>query len=288
MKICIITDDNSGLKKDEIKGLPIYIVRMPIIIDGVCYFEDEMTEDEFYKKQKECENICTSQPSPGIITKMWDDLLKEYDCILHMPMSSGLSSTCETAKMLAEDYKGKVIVIDNHSISVTLKRAVFNALNLIKDNKTPLEIKNILEEEYKMTSIYIMVDTLTYLKKGGRITAAGAMIGNTLHIKPILAINGFKLDAKAKPIGVKNAKKTLFELIRNDLKTKFKDVPFDELEFGLAYTHNLENANAFKEEFLNQFKPNHFVMNPLSLSVAVHIGPGSLALTISRIIKYLI
>ena len=283
--ICIVTDENAGFKKEEISGLPIYIIRMPILIDGECFFESSISEDDFYKKQEENENICTSQPSPGEVMTLWDELLKKYDAILHIPMSSGLSASCETAKTLAEDYKGKVYVIDNHSISLTLKRSVLNALNLINNGKSPEEIKEILEKEFEQTSIYIMVDTLTYLKRGGRVSTTSAIIGNTLHIKPILAINGYKLEAVAKAIGLKNAKKTIFELIKTDLETKFKDIPFDELEFGLAYTHNLQGANVFKEEFINEFKPKSFKMDPLSLSIATHIGPGSLALTISRIIK---
>ncbi len=285
MNICVVTDENAGFKKEELDGLPIFIIKMPILIDGNCFFESTISEDEFYKRQEEKENISTSQPAPGEIFKLWDSLLTKYDAILHIPMSSGLSTACETAKMLAEDYKDKVFVVDNHSISLTLKRSVLNAINLIKDGKKPLEIKEILENEYEKTSIYIMVDTLTYLKRGGRVTAAGAMIGNTLHIKPILSINGFKLDAKAKAIGIKNAKKTMFELIRHDLETKFNGLSFDELEFGLAYTHNIDNATIFKKEFFNEIKPKNFKMDPLSLSIATHIGPGSLALTISRIIK---
>jgi DegV family protein with EDD domain len=285
MKICIVTDDNSGIKKEDINGLPIYIIRMPILINGECYFENNLSQDEFYKKQKECENIITSQPSPGEIIETWEKLLTKYDYILHIPMSSGLSSSCATAISLAEDFGGKVVVIDNHSISLTLKRSIYNALNLINDEKSPLEIKEILEKEHLNTSIYIMVDTLTYLKKGGRISSTSALIGNTLHLKPILSINGQKLEAKTKAIGLKNAKKALFDLIKNDLETKFKDVPLEELEFGLAYTYNLESANQFKEEFVKEFNPTRLVMDPLSLSIAVHIGPGSLALTISRIIK---
>lgn len=285
MKICIVTDDNSGIKKEDINGLPIYIIRMPILINGECYFENNLSQDEFYKKQKECENIITSQPSPGEIIETWEKLLTKYDYILHIPMSSGLSSSCETAISLAEDFGGKVVVIDNHSISLTLKRSIYNALNLINDGKSPLKIKEILEKEHLNTSIYIMVDTLTYLKKGGRISSTSALIGNTLHLKPILSINGQKLEAKTKAIGLKNAKKALFDLIKNDLETKFKDVPLEELEFGLAYTYNLESANQFKEEFVKEFNPTRLVMDPLSLSIAVHIGPGSLALTISRIIK---
>lgn len=286
MKIVIVTDDNSGFKKDEIKGLPIYILRMPILIDGECFFEDEnLDEDTFYNKQKTCDKVCTSQPSPGEIMKVWDLLLKEYDAILHIPMSSGLSATCETAKALAENYDGKVVVVDNHRISVTLKRSIYNAINLIKDGKTPEEIKDILENGISATSIYIMVDTLTYLKKGGRVTAAGAAIANTLHIKPILAINGYKLDAKAKAIGTKNAKRMMIQLIHHDLDTKFKGIPIEDLEFGMAYTHNLDDALEFKEEFIKEFNPKNFIMNPLSLSIAVHIGPGSLAVTISKIVK---
>jgi EDD domain protein, DegV family len=286
MKIAIVTDDNAYFTKDELKGLPIFTVRMPILIDGVCYFEnDNLTENEFYNKLNKANNVSTSQPAPGEVLALWDKILKDYDAILHIPMSSGLSCSTNSAKILAEDYKDKVFVVDNHRISVTLKRSIYDAINLIKLGKSPLEIKNILEETKADSNIFIMVDTLTYLKKGGRITPAAALIGNTLHLKPILTIDGEKLDAKSKAIGTKNGKKIMLQLIRDLLNTKYKDIPFEDLEFAIAYTHNLEDANTFKSEFINEFHPTNLVMNPLSLSIGVHIGPGSLAVTVSKIIK---
>lgn len=166
MKICIITDDNSGFTKDEANKLGIKILRMPIIINGECYFENEtINSDLFYKYLEEDKDVKTSQPSPGEVINLWDETLKNYDAIIHMPMSSGLSESCHSALMLAEDYKDKVFVVDNHRISITLKRAVYDALNLIKLGKKPAEIKDFLENTKSESVIYIMVDTLKYLKK---------------------------------------------------------------------------------------------------------------------------
>lgn len=284
-RICIVTDDNAGFSEKEAKELGLRIVKMPIIIDGVSYFQNEnITTDKFYKCMEDNKDITTSQPSPGLIIEMWDSILKEYDSILHIPMTSGLSEECNTAKMLAKEYGDKVQVVDNHRISVTLKSAVYDAIKLSKTNKSAEEIKEILEAQSLESSIYIMVDTLKYLKKGGRVTPAGALLGATLHIKPVLSLFGEKLDAYKKAIGTKKAKQIMIDAVKNDIKTKFKDSKIEDLIFGMAYTHNLDEVNAFKKEVSQELniKEEDIIMDELSLSVATHIGPGSLALTITK------
>lgn len=288
MKVCIVTDDNACFSRKEIANKDIYVIKMPVVINGEDFFENEnLTTDEFYKKLANGDDIRTSQPSPGQIINLWDELLKKYDAILHIPMSSGLSNSYQTAEMLAQDYKNKVFVVNNHRISVTLKSSVRDAKKLLDQGIQPAYVKSYLEAEALNSSIYIMVDTLKYLKKGGRITPAGAMIGEALHIKPVLAINGEKLDAFKKAIGSKKAKIIMIEAIQEDLKTKFKDFENDELVFQMAYTYNLEEALAFRKEYAKALNINEkqIELDPLSLSVATHIGPGSLALTCSHVIK---
>ena len=283
MKICIITDDNSGFTKDEANKLGIKILRMPVIINGECYFENEtINSDLFYKYLEEDKDVKTSQPSPGEVINLWDETLKSYDAIIHMPMSSGLSESCHSALMLAEDYKDKVFVVDNHRISITLKRAVYDALNLIKLGKNPAEIKDFLENTKSESVIYIMVDTLKYLKKGGRVTAAGAALGATFHIKPVLTILGGKLDAYAKCMAVKKSKLTMLSAVENDIKTKFKDTNINYLDIAVAYTYDVDEAKLWVKEIEDYFKIKNVRMDPLSLSVATHIGPGALAIAVSK------
>ncbi len=285
MKICIITDDNSGITPIEAKELGIKLLRMPVIVDGKVYFEnDNITTQEFYTWLAEDKDIKTSQPAPGDIINLWEETLKEYDQIVHIPMSSGLSESCHSALMLSEDYKDKVFVVDNHRISITLKRSVYDALNLVKQGKNAAEIKDILEKEKSESTIFIMVDTLKYLKKGGRITPAGAALGTTLHIKPVLKLLGGKLDAYAKCLGVKKAKKAMLEAVKKELETKFKDVPIEKLDFATAYTYDIDSANIWVNEIKEYFGINNVLCNPLSLSIATHIGPGAIAIAVSKII----
>ena len=286
-KIVVITDDNSGFNKEEANKLNIKVLKMPIIIDGEVFFENEtITKEEFFDRLNKNEDISTSQPSPGIIIEMWEDLLKEYDYILHIPMSSGLSASCQTALSLAEDkeFIDKVFVVDNHRISVTLKQSVYDAITLINKGLTPKEIKEKLENEASNASIYISVDTLKYLKKGGRITPSAALIGEALHIKPVLQLFGGKLDSYKKCLGTKQAVNALKTAIKNDLETKFKDCSRDELVFSAAYTGKDDTiikkvVEEIKEE-LNIDTP--IIIDHLSLSVSTHIGEGALALTISK------
>lgn len=288
MKICIITDDNAGFTNEEIAELGIKVIKMPVLIDGEEYFENEsLSTEEFYRRLENGADIKTSQPAPGQLLKVWDETLKSYDAIIHIPMSSGLSESCNTATVLASDYNGKVLIVNNHRISVTLKTAVRDAIKLAKESKTPEEIKAYLEGDAYNSTIYIMVDTLKYLVKGGRITPAAALVGGALHIKPILTLLGQKLDAYKKVIGVKKGKLTLINAIQEDLKNKFKDYSREDLCFQMAYTYDLAAALEFRKEFAASLGINEdqIELNPLSLSVATHIGPGAFAVTVSHFYK---
>lgn len=287
-KIAIVTDDNSGITPEEAKQLGIYIIKMPVLIDGTEYYEyDNLTSEQFYKFLEEDRDVKTSQPSPGNVMNLWESLLKDYDEIVHIPMSSGLSESCNTAKSLAENFDGNVFVVDNHRISVTLKRSVLDAINLRDKGYDGAAIKETLEATKGDSSIYIMVDTLKYLKKGGRVTPAGAALGATFHIKPILQIQGGKLDAKAKVIGVKKAKLKLVEFAKEDLIKRFKYLANKgEYEIEIAYTYDKSLAEDLIKLLQEQIPdlPEIASVIPLSLSVATHIGPGAMAVAISKII----
>lgn len=279
-KIAVVTDSNSGITQEKGKELGVHVIPMPFYIDGELFLEDiTLTQEAFYEKlASDCE-ISTSQPAPGEVMEFWDKLLKEYDEIVHIPMSSGLSSTCETAIMLSKDYDGKVEVVNNQRISVTQKTSVLDAVRLAKAGKSALEIKESLEAEKLEASIYITVDTLKYLKKGGRITPAAAAIGTVLNLKPVLQIQGEKLDAFAKVRGWKRAKKTMLDAMEKDLLHRFGG---KKMSLLAAYTCSAEEAKSWKEELEDRF-PNYTIdMDPLSLSVACHIGPGALAVACAK------
>ena len=279
-KIAVVTDSNSGITQEKGKELGVHVIPMPFYIDGELFLEDiTLTQEAFYEKLgSDCE-ISTSQPAPGEVMEFWDKLLKEYDEIVHIPMSSGLSSTCETAIMLSKDYDGKVEVVNNQRISVTQKTSVLDAVRLAKAGKSALEIKESLEAEKLESSIYITVDTLKYLKKGGRITPAAAAIGTVLNLKPVLQIQGEKLDAFAKVRGWKQAKKTMLDAMEKDLLHRFGG---KKMSLLAAYTCSAEEAKSWKEELEDRF-PNYTIdMDPLSLSVACHIGPGALAVACAK------
>ena len=285
-KIAVVTDSNSGITQEKGKELGVHVIPMPFYIDGELFLEDiTLTQEAFYEKlASDCE-ISTSQPAPGEVMEFWDKLLKEYDEIVHIPMSSGLSSTCETAIMLSKDYDGKVEVVDNQRISVTQKTSVMDAVRLAKAGKSALEIKEILEAEKLESSIYITVDTLKYLKRGGRITPAAAAIGTVLNLKPVLQIQGEKLDAFAKARTVKQAKTIMTEAMKNDFEKRFHSPDGEKMNLELAYTFDTAAAEAFKEEVQAVFPDNEIVMQPLSLSIACHIGPGALAIACSKKIE---
>ena len=284
-KIAIVTDSNSGITQEMGKSMGIYVIPMPFFIDGELFLEDiTLTQEEFYKRLGDNSDISTSQPSPGEVMECWDELLKEYDEIVHIPMSSGLSSTCHAAQSLSQEYDGKVCVVDNQRISVTQKQSVEDAITLREAGKSAAEIKEILEAEKLQASIYITVDTLKYLKKGGRITPAAAALGTVLNLKPVLQIQGDKLDAFSKVRGWKAAKRTMLKAIEKDLKERFSEVE-EDMVLGMAYTCSKEEAQEWKQEIAEKFPGYEIVEGPLSLSVACHIGPGAMAVTCMKKVR---
>ena len=278
-RIAIVTDSNSGITQKDGKELGISVIPMPFYINEELYFEDiTLTQEEFYQKLDEDADIKTSQPAPGDVLDLWEKLLEDYDEIVHIAMSSGLSSSCATAAMLADDYDGKVQVVDNQRISVTQRQSVADAMKLAEEGKSAKEIKDILEADKLDSGIFIMVDTLKYLKKGGRVTSAGAAIGTVLGIKPVLQIHGEKLDAFAKTRGVKQAKKKMIAAVRKELEERCPDGDFAKHAYlQSAYTKDKEAALKWKEELMAEFPEMEFHQDPLSLSVACHIGAGALA-----------
>ena len=286
-QIASVTDSNSGLTQEQGKKFGISVLPMPFYINGELFYEGiTLTQEEFYQKLSEDADISTSQPSPADVTALWDKLLEEYKEIVHIPMSSGLSSSCGTAMMLAEDYNGRVQVVNNQRISVTQRQSVLDAKELSEQGKSALEIKEILEACKMESSIYITLETLKYLKKGGRITPAAAALGTLLNLKPVLQIQGEKLDAYAKARGKKQAKKVMIEAMKRDLEVRFADVKKPEgMHLAAAYAGNREEAEQWKKELEEVFSGYHIHMDPLSLSVSCHIGPGALAVTCSKVVS---
>ena len=285
--IAIMTDSNCGIMPEEGRKLGIHVIPMPVIIDGRTYFEGvDITAEDFYKKQAAGAEITTSQPSPGDVTAMWDKLLKDYDQVIFIPMSSGLSNTCQTAVMLSDDdtYSGKVFVVDNHRISVPQLQSVYDAGALAEEGKTAAEIKEILEKEALDASIYIAVDTLEYLKKGGRITPAAAAIGTVLRLKPVLTIQGGKLDPHAKTRGMKSAFRTMLQVVKDDIYSRFSHLKEQGvLKVGIANTPMDPDAlEAFRSEMKKNFPDMELVYSPLTMSIGTHIGTGGLGIGVFR------
>lgn len=288
-KVKIVTDSNSGITQAEAEKLGISVLPMPFLIDGEQFFEDvNLTQEEFYAHLKKDAAVSTSQPAIGDVTDLWDKLLQEGDCeLVHIPMSSGLSESCHTAEALAKEYGGKVLVVNNQRISISQKQSVYDAIELVKRGKSAAEIKEYLENTKYDSSIYIALDTLKYLKKGGRLTPAAALIGTILKIKPVLQIQGEKLDAFKKVNTLKKAKEVMIAALRSDLTTRFaKYAASGEMTIAVAHTDNYGEAEIFVNELKAAFPeiPVTFA-DPLSLSVSCHIGPGSLACSAIRIVK---
>lgn len=282
-KVIIMTDSNSGITQAQAKEMGVVVLPMPFYINEEMFYEDiDLSQEQFYEKLQAGGDIKTSMPLVGDVTDKWDELLKEYDEVVYIPMSSGLSSSCETAYMLSQDYDGKVEVVNNQRISVTMRQSVIDAKNLAEAGKSAKEIKDILEAAKFDSSIYIMVDTLTYLKKGGRITPAAAALGTLLKLKPVLQIQGEKLEHLQKRCTVKQAKNIMIEAMKSDFEKRFDSADGRNINLEMAYTHDLEAALAFKEEVQAAFPENEIVLNPLSLSVSCHIGPGALAIACSK------
>ncbi len=285
--VAIVTDSNSGITQAKAKEHGIYVLPMPFMINDETFYEDiDLTQEQFYEKLTGGAQIGTSQPSPESVMELWDKLLKEYDEIVHIPMSSGLSGSCQSAMMLAQDYEDKVQVVNNQRISVTQRQSCLDAKLLAAKGMNAREIKDFLEEDKFNSSIYIMLDTLYYLKKGGRITPAAAAIGTMLKLKPVLQIQGDKLDAFAKARTVNQGKATMINAIRNDIEKRFGGLTEDKhIWLQIAHTHNEAAAEAYKQEIAEQFPGYDIHMDPLSLSVACHIGPGALAFACCRKIE---
>lgn len=282
-RIAIMTDSNSGIMPAEASNYGIHVLPMPIIIDGTTYFEGiDITVEEFYQKQTSGSVITTSQPSPGDVTGMWARLLQTHDEIVFIPMSSGLSNTCQTALLLADEepYKDRVFVADNHRISVTQALSVLDAKSLAEKGLTAREIRDILEEEAMDATIYIAVDTLEYLQKGGRITAAAATLGTILKIKPVLTIQGDKLDSFAKARGMKSAFRVMVEAVKADITSRLSHLREQGLlKVGIANTMmDPDKLEEFKEEMKKNFPDMELVYFPLTMSIGTHVGPGGLGI----------
>lgn len=278
-KVAVITDSNSGITQSQAREMGIFVLPMPFFINDETYFEDiSLTQEQFYEKLQGGADIHTSQPTPDSVMQLWDEVLKDYDEIVHIPMSSGLSSSCQSAIMLARDYEGRVQVVNNQRISVTQRQSALDAKLLAAKGMSAVEIKDFLEEDRFNSSIYIMLDTLYYLKKGGRITPAAAALGTLLKLKPVLQIQGEKLDAFAKARTTNQGKSIMISAVKKDIETRFGGLTEDKhIWLQIAHTANAEAAEAYKAEILEQFPGYDIHIDPLSLSVACHIGPGALA-----------
>lgn len=287
-KIAIVTDSNSGITQAQAKEMGLHVLPMPFMINNETFYEDiTLTQEEFYRRLAEGANVVTSQPTPDSVMKLWDGLLQDYDEIVHIPMSSGLSGSCQSAVMLSEDYDGKVQVVNNQRISVTQRQSALDALMLAGRGMDAKQIKEFLEEDKFNSSIYIMLDTLYYLKKGGRITPAAAALGTILKLKPVLQIQGDKLDAFAKARTVSQGKSIMVNAIRGDMEKRFGGATGDNIWLQIAYTYDVDTAMQFKEEVQSHFPGFDIHVDPLSLSVACHIGPGSLAVACCKKSKFL-
>lgn len=286
-KVLVMTDSNSGITQDEGLSMGIKVLPMPFLIGDETFFEDiDFTQEEFYRKLGGEGEVSTSQPSPEAVTSAWDELLAKGDEIVYIPMSSGLSGSCQTSRMLAEDYDGRVQVVDNQRISVTQRQSVLDAMELAERGWSALQIREYLEEMKMESSIYIMLDTLKYLKKGGRITPAAAALGSALRLKPVLQIQGEKLDAFTIARTKKQGVSKMLAAMEDDINRRFGGMEnIQNIHLEVAHTNNEEAALEFVDLIKEKFGVEEVIMNPLSLSVSCHIGPGALAIACSRAIE---
>lgn len=287
-KTAIVTDSNSGITQSEAKELGIFVVPMPFLVDGEQFYEDiTLTQEQFYEKLAAEAAVSTSQPIVGELLEFWDKILAEYDDMVYIPMSGGLSESCNTAKTLAKDYNGRIQVVDNQRISITQRQSTMDALTLLGRGMSATEIKNRLEEKKLDAGIYISLPTLKYLKKGGRITPAAAAMGTMLHLRPVLQIQGERLDKfRMTTVTMKQAKAAIVEGLKADLDGRFKTyAESGEMVLAVAHTQNFDKAREFKTELEDIFHLPVVSVDPLSLSVSCHIGPGALAAACMRIEK---
>lgn len=281
-KTAIMTDTNSGITPETAKENGIYILKMPFIANGREYTEyGEMSYGDFFEALSSGAEVSTSQPSPASLTEMWDRILENYESVVYFPMSSGLSGTCETAKAFASDYDGRVFVVDNKRISVTLYSSVFNAAKLADKGLSAKEIAEITEEEASEQSVYVSVNTLEHLKKSGRVTAAGAAIGTLLGIKPVLQIQGGKLDAYKKVRGMNAAMNAMLDGIEKDRNTRFAG---KNIEIRAAYSGNLETGKEWQEQVAKRFPDLEIGLDALPISISCHVGEGALGIGISAVL----
>lgn len=276
----IVTDTNSGMIPQEAEALGIHVIPMPFFVDGVQHLEGHSClPEEFFQKLKSGAEVSTSQPSPGEITRLWDSLLEEHEAVLHFPMSSGLSGSCQTAKALAQDYPGRVFVVDNQRISVTLAQSVLDARALLEAGKPAAEVQRILEREALQASIYISVNTLEYLKKSGRVTPAAAAMATVLNLKPVLQIQGGKLDAFRKARGMRQARQIMLRALQQDLKTRFRG---EDVAVFAAYSGEEEQGRAWLEEVQSAFPHREIQLAALPISICCHVGDGALAVACAK------
>ena len=284
-KIAVITDSNAHVAPQEAQALGIGVVPMPFMIGEETYYEGiTLTREAFYEKMAGGANIVTSQPSPSDVMKMWDDALKTHDEVVYIPMSSGLSGSCQSARMLADDYDGKVQVVNNQRISVTQKRSVLDAIEMAKRGMNAREIREELEHVRYESSIYIMLDTLYYLKKGGRITPAAAAVGSLLRIKPVLQIKGERLDAFSKARTINQGKNIMINAMKHD--TLYGGTDRENVWLYAVHGNVPEAFAEFSQEVKAAFPAFHVEEDVLSLSIACHIGPGARAIACSKKIPF--
>lgn len=284
-RVAVATDSNSGITQEEATRLGVTVLPMPFYIDGQLYLEGiDLSSEEFYEKLTSSRDISTSMPAVGDVMDCWNRLLKDYEEVVYIPMSSGLSSSCLTARNFAEEeeYQGKVFVVDNHRISVTLKLSVIEAKKMADAGKSADQIRRVLEKTAHESSIYITLDTLEYLKRGGRLTPAAAMIGTLLHIKPVLQIQGEKLDTFAKARTIKQAKQIMLDAVASDLRNRFAGLPMSDITISMAHIQSREEADLFRQEARALWPDQEIIIDPLPSSIACHLGPGALAITCTR------
>lgn len=283
MRTAVMTDSNSGITKIEAEEMGIFLIAMPVIIDGETHFEgQDLTQENFYQSLINGKDISTSQPAPGFVMEMWNQILESgYDQVVYIPMSSGLSNSCETAVSLSREFDGKVCVVDNHQISIPMRESVLDAVDMAKDGKSAEEIRRKLEDSAYDSSIYIAVDTLEFLKKGGRITPAGAALGAVFNVKPILTIQGEKLDAYAKVRGMKKCRHKMIEAVKNDLNTRFQSIDRSRIVIGTAGAGlSREEEEQWKNEVAEAFPQIEVYYNPLAVCIGCHVGPGAMGMGI--------
>ena len=276
MKTAIITDTNSGINKKEADEMGIFLLPMPVIVKDKTYLEGiDISLGEMYEMMEDGIETSTSQPSPGSLMEMWDDILEEYDEVVHIPMTSGLSGSCENARGLARGYKGRVIVVDNHRISVPQRESVLEAKKMADMGKNGQEIAEYLEESGKDSSIYITVSDLKYLQRSGRLGSTSAFLGSLLNIKPILTIQGEKIDAFAKCRGIKLCERKMIEALENDINVRFKDVPKENIQVVVAGTlKEQDEIDEWTKAVQEAFPYSRVYYNALPCSILSHAGPG--------------